>query len=155
MRVTDIIPYENNPRFNDQAVAAVIESIRECSYIQPIIVDEKKVILAGHTRHKALIELNVAECDVIVIKGLTEEQKKKYRFLDNKTGESAEWDILKLSEELEKWEMDEAEFFDMAAEAFEMGPAPEYVGSTEYDVGVFDDEEFKYTCENCGFKFNA
>ena len=48
--LADIVPYENNPRRNDGAVNAVAESIRQCTYISPIIVDEDHVILAGHTR---------------------------------------------------------------------------------------------------------
>ena len=49
----EIMPYENNPRKNDKAVDAVAESIRQCGYIAPVIVDENNVILAGHTRLKA------------------------------------------------------------------------------------------------------
>lgn len=56
----------------------------------PIIVDEAGEILAGHTRYKALKELGKTEVEVVVKEGLTEEQKKKYRLLDNKTAELAE-----------------------------------------------------------------
>lgn len=52
-----IKPYERNPRKNDEAVAAVMESIKQCTYVAPIIVDENNVILAGHTRYKALKKL--------------------------------------------------------------------------------------------------
>ena len=57
VRVADIKPYPNNPRRNDEAVAAVAESIRQCGYCAPIVVDENMVILAGHTRHRALEQL--------------------------------------------------------------------------------------------------
>ena len=50
LKLVDIEPYKNNPRKNDAAVNAVAESIRQCSYITPIIVDENYVIIAGHTR---------------------------------------------------------------------------------------------------------
>ena len=73
-----IVPYENNPRKNDDAVDAVAESIRQCGYMQPIVIDENNVVLAGHTRLKALISMGFSECDCIVVDGLTEEQKKKY-----------------------------------------------------------------------------
>ena len=99
-KLSEIKPYENNPRINDEAVDDVVESIRQCSYIAPIIVDEDGVILAGHTRHRALTKLGYAECDVVVVSGLTEEQKKKYRLYDNKTAEFASWDQKKLNEEL-------------------------------------------------------
>ena len=99
-RLEEIKPYENNPRINDDAVEDVMESIRQCSYIAPIVVDEDGVILAGHTRYKALLRLGYDECDVIVAEGLNEEQKRKYRLYDNKTAELAEWDQRKLMEEL-------------------------------------------------------
>lgn len=91
----DIRPYENNPRNNDNAVEAVAESIRQCTYVQPIIVDERHVILAGHTRYKALQLLGYDSCECLIVEGLTEEQKRKFRYLDNKTGEAAEWDVAK------------------------------------------------------------
>ena len=97
----DIHPYEHNPRKNDNAVDAVAESIKQCGYIAPIIIDEDGVILAGHTRYKALQKLGRTECEVIVKEGLTEEQKRKYRLLDNKTAELASWDFDLLETELE------------------------------------------------------
>ena len=99
-KLCDIRPYENNPRINDDAVDDVVESIKQCSYIAPIVIDEDGVILAGHTRYKALTKLGYKECDVIVAAGLSEEQKKKYRLYDNKTAEFASWDQKKLNEEL-------------------------------------------------------
>lgn len=99
-KLKEIVPYENNPRINDEAVDDVVESIKQCSYIAPIIIDEDGVILAGHTRYKALKKLGYEACDVIIASNLTEEQKKKYRLYDNKTAEFASWDQKKLSEEL-------------------------------------------------------
>lgn len=96
-----IRPYERNPRKNDEAVAAVMESIKQCTYVAPIIVDENNVILAGHTRYKALKKLGKTEAEVIVKSGLSDEQKRKYRLLDNKTNELAEWDFEMLADELE------------------------------------------------------
>ena len=99
-RLAEIRPYENNPRINDGAVDDVVESIRQCSYIAPIIVDEDGVILAGHTRYKALVKLGYEECDVVIAAGFSEDQKRKYRLYDNKTAEFAGWDQKKLSAEL-------------------------------------------------------
>lgn len=100
-KLSEIKPYERNPRKNDQAVDAVAESIRQCGYVAPIIVDEDGIILAGHTRYKALKKLGRDEAEVVVKSGLTDEQKRKYRLLDNKTNELAEWDFDLLAEELE------------------------------------------------------
>ena len=100
MKLSDITPYENNPRRNDQAVDAVKESIKQCDYIAPIIIDEDNVILAGHTRYKALQSLGRTQAEVMQVTGLSEEQKKKYRLLDNKTNELATWDFNALALEV-------------------------------------------------------
>ena len=49
MKIKDLIPYENNPRHNEEAVPDVAESIRQCGDLDPIEVDENNVILSGHT----------------------------------------------------------------------------------------------------------
>ena len=96
-----------------------------------------------------------AEC--LICDGLTEEQKKKYRFLDNKTGEKATWDLMKLEVELEGLDLEGFDFFGMA-EALPVdgdgGSDKELAGTTEFDAEVFGDEKFKYECPNCGFRFN-
>ena len=51
--IDDLIPYENNPRLNDQGVDALAESIKEFGFKVPIIIDTDGVIVAGHTRLKA------------------------------------------------------------------------------------------------------
>lgn len=89
MKIDDLIPYKNNPRHNEEAVPDVAESIRQCGDLDPIEVDENNVILSGHTRLLALQQQGFTETDVIRYTGLTEEQKKKYRLLANKTGKKA------------------------------------------------------------------
>lgn len=155
LRLDDIKPYKNNPRKNDKAVPSVIESIKQCSYITPIVVDENYEILAGHTRYKALKALNKEEVECLVCDGLTDEQKKKYRYLDNKTGEKASWDLMKLEIELEGIDLEGFDFFGMGEDfSNQVVKAQEVSGSIEYDTEVFDDEKFKYECPKCGFRFN-
>lgn len=134
MRMEDIRPYPNNPRRNDGAVDAVAESIRQCGYVAPIIVDEDGVILAGHTRYKALQKLGYETADVLVKPGMTEEQKKKYRLLDNKTGELADWDYDLLEMELDgldfgsldlDWGIDMEEAPEVAEDNYEVAPPEE------------------------------
>lgn len=155
LKLANIKPYENNPRRNDEAVKAVVESIKQCSYITPIIVDEDHVILAGHSRYKAMQELGVESAEVLVCEGLTEEQKKKYRFLDNKTGEKATWDLFKLEDELEGLDLGDFSYFPKV-EVLEEDTAntARITENKEFAVEVFEDGEFKYQCPKCGFKFN-
>ena len=101
IKLNELQEYENNPRLNEGAVAYVGESIKQVGYISPIIVDEDNVILAGHTRLKALLANGADEAEVIVVTGMSEGQKRKFRILDNKTNEFAGWDFEKLEEELD------------------------------------------------------
>lgn len=101
VKLTEIIPYANNPRKNDKAVPVVEASIERFTYTTDIEVDESMVILAGHTRWKALKKMGVEECEVMIIRGMTNEEKIAYRLAHNKTGEVAEWDDELLIEELE------------------------------------------------------
>lgn len=107
--IEQIKPYENNPRLNDDAVEAVRKSMEQCGYIAPIVVDEYHVVLAGHTRLKALKEMGAKECEVLEVAGLSDDEKRKYRLLDNKTNELALWDFDKLAEELEGLDFDDLE----------------------------------------------
>lgn len=124
VEIGQIRPYKNNPRNNSEAVKAVYESIKQCGYVAPIIVDENNVILAGHTRYEALKRLKYKTCRVLIVQGMNEEQKRKYRLLDNKTGELADWDMDKLEVELQGLDFGEfnadwgfAEFDDNELEA--------------------------------------
>lgn len=140
-KLVDIHPYENNPRINDEAVDDVIESIKQCTYISPIIIDEDGVILAGHTRYKALTKLGYKEADVIVVSDLSDEQKKKYRLYDNKTSEFASWDQRKLNEELA----------DVDFEGFDFGQP---VKETKEDDKENKTKEVK-VCPCCGEEFEV
>ena len=113
--VQEIIPYENNPRNNDEAVDKVAESIREFGFQQPIVIDKDGVVIVGHTRLKAAKKLGLETVPVVVAEDLTEEQAKAYRLADNKTNEMAGWNFDLLNGEL--FEIDD---IDMAAFGFNM-----------------------------------
>lgn len=153
LSLDQIKPYPNNPRKNDEAVKAVAESIKQCSYITPIVIDEDYVIIAGHTRFRALQSLGMNEAECLIAAGLSEEQKKKYRFLDNKTGEKATWDLLKLETELEGLDLEGFTYFPLA-EVESVETIARITESKELSLEEFDDERFRHTCPKCGYKFN-
>ena len=133
LSIEDIIPYENNPRINDDAVAGVVESIKQCGELDPIEVDENNVILSGHTRLRAYEQLKYKQVSVLKITGLTEPQKRKYRLLTNKTGEVAGWDFEKLELELEGLDFDGFDFgFDVDLPSLEEDGQKEVV-EDDYD----------------------
>ncbi len=99
-KVSELIPYANNPRRNDDAVEAVAASIAEFGFKNPIIIDRDNVIVAGHTRLEAAKRLHIRAVPCIVVDDLSDEQIKAFRLADNKTAELASWDFGKLEQEL-------------------------------------------------------
>lgn len=151
-KLTEIKLYKRNPRKNDSAVAAVAESIRQCEYIAPIIIDENGVILAGHTRYRALLSLGYTEAECVVKAGLTDEQKRKYRLLDNKTNELAEWDFNLLMDELDGLDFEGFDFgFDFSdgenleSEAIDL----------DEDTPNSNSDKLTCHCPKCGFVFEV
>ena len=116
--IKELIPYEKNPRKNDQSVDKVANSIKEFGFKVPIVVDKNNIIVCGHTRYKAAKKLKLAVVPCVVADDLTDEQIKAYRLADNKVGEDSEWDIDLLQGELDDIiDIDMADFgFDLTAE---------------------------------------
>ena len=131
-QTTDLIPYENNARINDDAVEFVANSIKEFGFKNPIIIDNNNVIIAGHTRLKAAEKLGIKNVPCIIADDLTEEQIKAFRIADNSTAQIAEWDMDKLMTELETIDYD-MEQFGLQEQINQM--------QVEFDNGL-DEEDF-------------
>ena len=146
-KVNDLKPYENNPRFNDEAVEYVANSIKEFGFKVPIIIDKNNVIVAGHTRYKASLELGLKEVPCIVADDLNDEQVKAFRLADNKVSEKSSWNYELLDEELKEiLNIDMDEFGFLKNEEIKMAD----IDVDEY----FNDEsnEKEIICPCCGFK---
>lgn len=100
--IAAIVPYENNPRKNSEAVKYVVNSIREFGFKIPMVLDANNVIVCGHTRFLAAKKIGMSEVPCTYADDLTEEQIKAFGLADNKTAEFAEWDIDKLTIELQE-----------------------------------------------------
>lgn len=121
--ISDVKPYEKNPRKNDAAVSAVANSIREFGFKVPIVIDKSGTIIAGHTRYKAALQLGLQKIPCVIADDLTKEQVKAFRLADNKVGEIAEWDFNMLESEIA-----EIEDIDM--------------GLFNFDTNAIDSEDF-------------
>lgn len=99
-KLSEIKPYKNNPRKNDNAVPYVAESIREFGFKCPLVIDKDGEIVAGHTRYKAAQQLGLETVPCIIADDLTPQQIKAFRLADNKVAEKAEWDTDLLDLEL-------------------------------------------------------
>lgn len=89
--VTSLIPYDKNPRKNEEAIEAVAQSIDQNGFIQPIVVNQDNIICIGHTRYLAAQMLELKEVPVIV-KEMSRAEFIKLNIADNKTGELSDWD---------------------------------------------------------------
>jgi site-specific DNA-methyltransferase (adenine-specific) len=134
--ITEIKPYENNPRINDNAVEAVANSIKEFGFKNPIILDKNNVIIAGHKRYKASLQLGLKEVPCIHANDLTEEQVKALRIADNKTAEKANWDMSKLKIEIGDINLDMTDF---GFGQFELSMLDDDYSPEGYDDDLIDD----------------
>lgn len=102
VKMTDLIKYQNNSKIHTQEqIDQVKASIQEFGYISPIIVDENNVILAGHGRYEALLQLKYEDVEIKRVTNLTEIQKKQYVLADNKLNMNTGFDEEMLKLELE------------------------------------------------------
>lgn len=126
--LSELKPYENNPRKNDDAVQYVANSIKQFGFRVPIIIKPDGEIVAGHTRYKACLQLGIEKVPCIIADDLTEEQIKAFRIADNKTSEKSVWDIDKIKLELEDINMDMTDFgfgeFELSMIVDDMNPEP-------------------------------
>ena len=108
--ITELVPYVNNPRINDEAVEYVANSIKDFGFKVPIIIDKNNIIVAGHTRYKAAQQLGMNEVPIIRADDLTDEQIKAFRLADNKAAEMSEWDYDRLKMELKGFDLGLTDF---------------------------------------------
>ena len=136
-KVSELVPYINNARtHNNEQVDQICASINEYGFTNPILIDEKNSIIAGHGRLLAAKKLKMKEVPCIVLCGLTEAQKKAYIIADNKLALNAGWndELLKIEFENLK-ELD----FDLNLTGF----SADEIEKTLNEIGSEETEEEK------------
>lgn len=129
----DLKMYENNPRNNDEAVEQVANSIKEFGFKVPMVIDKENVIVCGHTRYKACIELGIDKVPCIVADDLSDEQIKAFRLAENRTNEIAEWDKEKLTNATNQEIKEIVKKYDYTKV---INPIGEWTGGTNVDAGA-------------------
>ena len=109
-KLSELKPYENNPRKNKKAVGVVAKSIKDYGFKVPLVLDENNVIICGHTRYMAAQKLGLKEVPCIMADDLDEEQVRAFRLADNQVAEFSTWDEDKLAMEIESLGIDLSEF---------------------------------------------
>lgn len=147
--VDKLVPYENNPRNNTEAIQYVANSIKEFGFKVPLVIDSDNVVICGHTRLLAAKQLGLKDVPCVVADDLTDEQIKAFQLTDNKVGEIATWDLNKLQLELD--------FLDCNMEEFGFISAMEEPDITDF----LEDHESKtkepktVVCPDCGHAFTV
>ena len=119
-------PYAGNAKKHSaDQINKIVASIKRFGFTAPVLIDEAGMILAGHGRSVAAVQMGLKKIPCIVIDGLSETEKAAYVIADNKLSDyGVEWDEEMLAAEIAKLE---AEDFDLSS-----------LGFTESDLASFD-----------------
>ena len=155
VKIEDLKPYGKNARtHSEQQIGQIVESIREFGFTNPVLIDSKNGVIAGHARLEAAKRLDMKEIPCIVLAGLTEAQKRAYVIADNQIALNSGWDEKLLA--MEFADLKDAGFnldllgFD-ASEMADITQGRE-VNQPEYDESVGSTVSM-VTCPQCGHSF--
>lgn len=147
-----LIGYVNNSRtHSDSQTSQIASSIKEFGFTNPLLLDEDNGVIAGHGRLLAAKKLELVDVPCIVLKGLTEAQKKAYVIADNQLALNSGWDMEKLTMEIETLqEMD----FDVGVLGFDASFFVEEMGGDSGGDDEIPDDNYSeqhaviVTCES-------
>jgi hypothetical protein len=128
---------KNSRSHSDKQVSQIASSINEFGFLNPILIDSNKTIIAGHGRYAAAQELNLSEVPVVVIDHLTEAQKQAYVIADNQLALNAVWNDDLLKQNL-------LELSDLSFDLSLLGwgdDLPDFAETPDY--GILEDEDME------------
>lgn len=152
--ISNLKPYSKNAKKHGKnQIEKLKASILEFGFLTPCLIDKDFNLIAGHGRIEAAKELNISEVPCVFIEGLTEVQRRAYILADNKLSEIADWNLDLVNSELKEL-ADHG--LDISIIGFELDESIEQELSQgeEIDLNSMGDEQFKFECPECGFKFN-
>lgn len=117
--VDELVPYSNNARtHSDRQIEKIRSSLREFGFVNPLIIDREKNVIAGHGRLEAAMLEGYDRVPCVFVENMTEEQKKAYILADNRLALDAGWDMDALKIEFEQ--LSDMEF-DLDLTGFDLG----------------------------------
>ena len=112
MKIDELLPYQRNQKDHpEEQVRNLANSLRRFGWRQPVVIDERNVIVIGHGRVLGAKMLGLAEVPVVRADDLTEDEIRELRIVDNKTNES-KWNQY-LQEDVQELEFEGFEFDEM------------------------------------------
>jgi len=138
----NLIPYINNSRTHSEAqIHQITASIVEFGFTNPVLIDEKGMIIAGHGRVEAAKVLGIDEVPTITLEGLTDIQRQAYVIADNKLALNSGWDYENLREEIDDLLDND---FDVSLLGFDVSE----LNFDEMDYSALDGEDVGNDLEN-------
>lgn len=150
--VEDLVPYQNNARKHTNTdVSAIAKSIEMFGFDDPIGIWKGNVIIEGHGRLMAAKQLGMETVPVIRLDHLTDEERRSYALVHNKSAELSGWDFEKL-----ELELSELPGIDMADFGFQNTEFDENaLGDLFTDAPAKEKEPKKIQCPHCGEWFEV
>lgn len=138
--LTALAPYPKNARrHSEEQVDKIAKSLQEFGFINPVLIDSKNMIIAGHGRVLAAKKIGMETVPCVRIEGLTDEQIRAYILADNRLAEDAGWDDDILKAELQELKDNG---FDITLTGFGIDDIGfDDIDFTEQDEGIEDLEE--------------
>jgi ParB-like chromosome segregation protein Spo0J len=146
----ELTPYENNTRKHAPAdIEQIKKAILDEGFNDPIgIWGEKNLIVEGHGRQIAALELHLEKVPVIRLDHMTDAQRRKYAIDHNRTAELSGWDFETLQEEIAALEI---EGYDFSGLNFEFGKEIDWSNVDEIGEHNYEKPESdKLRCPICG-----
>lgn len=152
----DLTPYENNTRkHNPDDIDGIKKSILDVGFADPIAVwGDNNLIVEGHGRQIAALELGLEKVPVIRLDHMTEAQRKEYAIRHNRSAEMSAWDFTALEEELAALEIEGVDMKDLNFPNLsgDLGISDEdFIAGTE----ITKDKKKTVTCPHCGEEFEV
>ena len=127
--ISEVKPYIRNPRKNDKTVKLLVDIIPKVGFNVPLVIDKKGIIVKGHARYAAAIQLGM-ESIPCVVTDADEEAIKLDRIADNKISEFSEWVNDELLHEIDSLNID-----------FDLGSLGLPTSEDFDDIPAFEDDE--------------
>lgn len=141
MNINEIKPNPNNPRkINKDDFDKLVESIKDTPKLLealPIIIDENNIIISGHQRYKACLQLGIQDVPVKLMSNLTDKESKKLMIISNTHNGEFDMDILAN----DGWEL--ADLNDWAVNV-------DFLVPTNEEPKSIDNTKKGKVCPNCG-----
>jgi len=140
-KVGDLEPSPRNPRTHSKKqIRQIASSIREFGFTNPLLIDQKGTVIAGHGRLAAAKLIGMDEVPTIRLEQLSDSQLRAYVIADNRLAETAGWDRELLALELQ-YLSDLNVDFDVSVVGFETAEIDVLIGELESDDTGDDDDE--------------